>query len=93
MADRYLTVTQAGEAFPALGERYIRRLIAERRIAFSKVGARVLLRADDIEALIDDGRVEPAKVVTRGRQQTMAMSVDRRRSSATGSRIPKAKAG
>jgi excisionase family DNA binding protein len=55
----YLTVRQAGAAYPALGERYLRRLISGRRIAFHRVGRKVLLRSDDIEAFIGSGRVEP----------------------------------
>jgi len=72
-AQLYLTVAQAAEAYPALGERYFRRLIAERRIAYSKVGGgRVLLRADDIETLIAAGRVEPAgpRLVAHGGRRT-----------------------
>lgn len=56
---RYLSPRQAGDAYPALGERYFRRLIADRRIPYAKVGAKVLLAVDDIEELIENGRVEP----------------------------------
>jgi len=59
ISEGYLTVAQAGDAYPALGERYFRRLIAQHRIRYFKVGARVLLHPDDIQALIDAGRVEP----------------------------------
>lgn len=55
----YLTIRDAGEQYPALGERYVRRLVAERRIAFHRVGRKVLIRRTDIESLIEAGRVEP----------------------------------
>ncbi len=54
----YLTVRAAGERYPALGERYLRRLIAQRQIAFHRAGRKVLLRADDLEAFLEAGRVE-----------------------------------
>lgn len=39
--------------------RFVRRLIAERRIAFTKVGKFVRIAAVDVEAFIAAGRVEP----------------------------------
>jgi excisionase family DNA binding protein len=40
--------------------RFIRRLIAERRIVFHHVGRHVRIARPDLEAFIDAGRVEPA---------------------------------
>jgi hypothetical protein len=57
----YLTVKQAGEAFPALGERFLRRLIYENRVTYYKVGARVLLDPRDVERVIEAGRQEPIR--------------------------------
>jgi excisionase family DNA binding protein len=39
--------------------RYARRLVAERRIAFHRVGRRVLLDLNDLDAYAEAGRVEP----------------------------------
>lgn len=56
--DRLLTVDEAAARLgtPA---RFVRRLVAERRIPFTKIGKYVRFRAEDIEAFIDAGRVEP----------------------------------
>jgi len=53
-------------------ERYLRRLVAERRVPFHKVGNRVLLDLDDLDALAEQGRVEPPAlrpVGERGRRR------------------------
>jgi excisionase family DNA binding protein len=49
------------EAAERLGTspRFIRRLIAERRIAFTKLGRHVRIDSTDIDAFIAAGRVEP----------------------------------
>jgi excisionase family DNA binding protein len=59
---KYLTVAAAAE-YLNTSERFVRRLIAERRIAFHHVGRHVRLAADDLEAFVQRGRVE---VVSRG---------------------------
>ncbi|HEV2810916.1 MAG TPA: hypothetical protein VGV93_11045 [Acidimicrobiales bacterium] len=56
---RYFTIPQAVAAYPGvLTERLIRRLVAERRIAYSYAGRRVVLAEADIEAYLDAGRHE-----------------------------------
>jgi excisionase family DNA binding protein len=56
---RYFTIP-AVEAYPGvLTERLIRRLVAERRIAFTRAGRRVILAETDIEAYLDANRQEP----------------------------------
>ena len=40
--------------------RFIRRLIAERRIEFTKLGRHVRIPVDVLDAFIADGRVQPA---------------------------------
>lgn len=55
---RYLTVTESA-AYLNTSVRFVRRLIAERRIAFHKVGAHVRLSVADLEAFVQAGRVEP----------------------------------
>lgn len=54
-----LTVDQAAERL-ATKPRFIRRLIAERRIRFVKLGAHVRIDADDLDAFVTAGRVDPA---------------------------------
>jgi hypothetical protein len=57
---RYFTIPQAVEAYPGvLTERLIRRLVAERRIAFTYAGRRVVLAEADIEAYLEANRREP----------------------------------
>ncbi|MBB4687409.1 helix-turn-helix domain-containing protein [Amycolatopsis jiangsuensis] len=62
MNTHYLNVEQAAE-YLNTSVRFVRRLIAERRIAFHKVGAHVRLAVEDLEAFVRAGRVEP---ITRG---------------------------
>ena len=51
-----LTVAQAGD-YLGTGERFIRRLITERRIAYVKVGKYVRLERSTLDAFVDAGRV------------------------------------
>lgn len=54
--DQLMTVQQAGE-YLGTGERFIRRLITERRIAYIKVGKYVRVERSALDALVDAGRV------------------------------------
>ncbi len=54
--DPLLTVAQAGE-YLGTGERFVRRLITERRISYVKVGKYVRLERSTLDALVDAGRV------------------------------------
>lgn len=62
--DRLLTVEDAARVLGTT-ERFPRRLIAERRIAFVKVGRHVRIRASVLDAFIQDGTVEPVVVLWR----------------------------
>jgi excisionase family DNA binding protein len=53
-----LSVEEAAERL-GTSPRFIRRLIAERRIAFAKIGRHVRLDTADIDAFVAAGRVEP----------------------------------
>lgn len=57
MERNYLTVEEAAD-YMNTSVRFVRRLIAERRIPFHKIGRHVRLRVQDIDAFIDAGRVE-----------------------------------
>jgi excisionase family DNA binding protein len=54
---RLRTVAQAAEERPWLTERYLRRLIYERRIEYFKVGGRVLVDLDQLDRFVEAHRV------------------------------------
>lgn len=54
----YFTVEQAAD-YLNTSVRFVRRLIAERRIPFHKIGRHVRLKVTDLEAFVDAGRVAP----------------------------------
>lgn len=56
---RYLTLTEAAEMYPVFTPRLLRRLVQERRIAFSRAGRLIVLSDRDIEAYLERNRVEP----------------------------------
>ena len=58
-ADELLTPSQAGD-YLRTGERFVRRLIAERRIPYVKLGRHVRLQRSALDAFIESGRVPPA---------------------------------
>jgi excisionase family DNA binding protein len=60
-ADRYLTVAEAAD-YLNTSERFVRRLVAERRVAFHHVGRHVRFAVSDLDAFVQAGRVEPIMV-------------------------------
>jgi len=66
VCDNLLTVEQAAERL-GTGPRFVRRLIAERRIGFVRLGERkgcpVRVAEDDLAAFVASGRVEPMPTV------------------------------
>jgi excisionase family DNA binding protein len=54
-----LTVIEAAERLNT-GERFIRRLIDERRIEFIRLGRKVRIPQSALDAFVDAGRVQPA---------------------------------
>ena len=62
-----LTVDEAAERLDT-APRFVRRLIAERRIAFHKIGSHVRLLSTDIDDFIASGRVEAVPVARRRRR-------------------------
>jgi excisionase family DNA binding protein len=67
-ADRLLTVEAAAERL-STSPRFIRRLIAERRIEFVKVGRHVRISESVLDAFIQSGVVKPltSRNYSRGR--------------------------
>ncbi|KQY28470.1 DNA-binding protein [Nocardia sp. Root136] len=55
----YLTVDQAAE-YLGTGVRFIRRIVAERRVVFYKVGSYVRFMRSDLDAFAQAGRVDVA---------------------------------
>ncbi len=55
-----LTVEETAAAL-GTSPRFVRRLIAERRITFVKLGRHVRVDTADIDAFITAGRVEPTR--------------------------------
>ncbi|MFF4799913.1 helix-turn-helix domain-containing protein [Streptomyces sp. NPDC001351] len=60
MADRLLTVAEAGEML-GTGERFVRRLITERRIRYVKLGRPVRIPESAVAEYIDARTVEPLR--------------------------------
>ncbi len=56
--DPLLTVPQVAERLNT-NERYVRRLIEERRIEFVRIGRKIRVAASVVDALIERGRVRP----------------------------------
>jgi excisionase family DNA binding protein len=62
--DELLTASQAGD-YLQTGERFVRRLIAERRITYVKLGKYVRLQRSVLDAFIESGQVSPDPEVRR----------------------------
>lgn len=43
-----------------VGKRFVRRIVAERRIAIQKVGRHVRFREDDVERFLEQGYLPPS---------------------------------
>jgi excisionase family DNA binding protein len=69
--EKYLTVSEAAE-YLNTSERFVRRLIAERRIAFHHVGRHVRLALSDLDTWLAGTRVEP---ITRAGVYPVAQEV------------------
>ncbi len=67
-SDRLLTVAQVADLL-ATNDRYPRRLIAERRIRFVRVGRHVRIPESALREFIEAGTVEPISVLYRRRRR------------------------
>ncbi len=76
--DELLTPDEVAERLRT-SPRFVRRLIAERRIAFTKVGKFVRIAAVDVEAFVAAGRVEPGVSYVRPTVRFEATGVANRR--------------
>ena len=62
----WLTLVQLAEML-AITERHIRRLVAERRIPYTKVGGRLRFNFARIQTWLDTNSHSPDPVIIRGR--------------------------
>jgi excisionase family DNA binding protein len=63
--DKLLTVEEAAERL-GTSVRFVRRLIFERRIAYTKLGRHVRIAATDLDALVAAGRIEAGSAYQQG---------------------------
>jgi len=63
--DKLLTVEESAERL-GTSVRFVRRLIFERRIAYTKLGSHVRIAASNLDAFITAGRVEAGSAVQQG---------------------------
>jgi excisionase family DNA binding protein len=63
--DKLLTVEEAAERL-GTSVRFVRRLIFERRIAYTKLGRHVRIATSDLDAYITTGRVEAGPAYQQG---------------------------
>ena len=61
--DQLLTVPEAADLL-ATSDRFVRRLIAERRIEFVKVGRHVRIRESALVAFVVEGTIPPMRRVS-----------------------------
>jgi excisionase family DNA binding protein len=71
MTDRLLTVAQAAELL-ATSESFPRRLIAERRVRFVRVGRHVRIPESALAELVAAGTVEPVTAWSHRRRRKAA---------------------
>ena len=69
MLDRLLTVEEAADRL-GTSTRFVRRLIFERRVTYTKLGRHVRITSDDLDALIAAGRVEAGSVPSSPKRRT-----------------------
>ena len=66
MERNYLNVQEAAE-YLNTSVRFVRRLVAERRVTFHKIGRHVRFAASDLDAFVEAGRVEAITTATAWR--------------------------
>ncbi|WP_175411952.1 helix-turn-helix domain-containing protein [Streptomyces sp. TRM64462] len=59
-SDRLLNVAEAADRL-GVGERFIRRLVSERRIRYVKVGKHVRIAGSVLDAYVEERTVEPVR--------------------------------
>ena len=54
-----MSVRALADAFPGIGERWVRRCADERRVPVYRVGGRILISRAEFAAFLAAGRIEP----------------------------------
>jgi excisionase family DNA binding protein len=67
--DKLLTVEEAAERL-GTSVRFVRRLIFERRIPYTKLGRHVRIATSDLDAFITAGRIEPRTAASSPKRRT-----------------------
>jgi predicted transcriptional regulator len=57
----YFTLKEAGQRWPALGSRLLRRLTERGELAYSRAGNRIVVTEADVEEYLESRRVEPVR--------------------------------
>ena len=66
-SDTLLSVPEAAERLTT-SQRFVRRLIAERRIAFTRIGRHIRISVADLDRFVAAGRVEAAQPPPQSRR-------------------------
>ena len=82
MESGYLTVEQAAE-YLNTNVRFIRRIVAERRVVFYKVGGHVRFSMTDLENFVQEGRVNGGRKLTPFRRAGSKVNSSGRRNTST----------
>lgn len=61
IASPYLSYDEAA-AYLHVSRRFLERLVSERRVAYLRLGGKVLFQVADLDAYAQAGRIEPATV-------------------------------
>lgn len=69
VTDRLLTVEEAADLLNTRSTRFPRRLIAERRIRFTRIGRHVRIPESALREFIEAGTVEPITAATLHRRR------------------------
>jgi excisionase family DNA binding protein len=72
-SQRPLTLDEAA-AYLNVSVRFMRRLVAERRVAYHKLGALLRFRREDLDGFFAKGRVEPPGGLVRARATRSKMT-------------------
>jgi excisionase family DNA binding protein len=56
----YLSIRQASK-FSSLSPRFLYKILADKKLRYYRIGRRVAIRKDDLEAFIEENAVEPVE--------------------------------
>lgn len=59
MIEAHYALRDVPKHYPVFTERFLRRIVHERRIQYVKIGTRIYFAESDLDAFVADGRVIP----------------------------------